>query len=100
MPSVQVTLALGAITPIPIDAPTGRVVVTQMAGTPAEVYITADTSTPIVPIGGVEVAGNQSTLFALIGAQVTVQPPLTAGHMSKPTIQLLSAGTPTVLVQW
>lgn len=102
MASAQFTLVANTMSVLVLDAPAGRIVVTQAAGTPAEVYATTDGISPIVPTPGSEVSNvtTQRTLAALLGAQVVLQPHLYGDHMVVPTVLLLSAGTPTVLVEW
>jgi hypothetical protein len=100
MPTEQVTLSPGAITPIVLDRPAGRIVITMESGTPAEVYGTADTSTPVIPGNEVEVPGTQFMVSAFISDRIVIQPPLYGDHMVIPTVNLLSAGSPTVSVQW
>src|ERR1700727_1473462 len=100
MASTQVTLAGGTVSIIPLDAPTTRIVVTIESGTAAEVYATADGSLPVIPTSGVEVTGQQKAISAATGFQRVLTPPLFGDHMAIPTVRLLSAGTPTVTVEW
>jgi hypothetical protein len=100
MPSQQVTLVAATIATVQLDAPTGRVIITQEAGTAAEVYITSDGTNPGIPTSGVTVPGSQQTLSAALGSVAACQPPQFGDHMAVGQIRLLSAGTPTVLVQW
>jgi hypothetical protein len=97
-------LVANTVTNVPLDAPTGRIVVTQAAGTAAEVYatvLTDDGITAVIP-SSTELPSvvNQRTLSSLLGAQAVLQPRLYGDHMVVPTISLISAGTPTVLVEW
>jgi hypothetical protein len=103
--SIQVTLTANTVLNIPLDVPTGRIVVTQAAGTAAEVYATVysdDQALPVFPTQGVELSSiaQQRTLSALLGSQIVLQPRLYGDHMVVPSISLLSSGTPTVLVEW
>ena len=100
MASVQVTLVANTVSRITLDAPTGRVVVTQSAGTAAEIYATADGNDPVVPTNAVEVADQQRVIPAILGFQLVLVPPLFGDHMAIPSIRLLSVGTPTVTVEW
>lgn len=100
MPSIQVTLVANTVSLVPLDAPTTRIVITQEAGTAAEIYGTADGSLPVVPTNGVEITNEQFTVPAFEPLQTVVAPPLSGGFMTIPTLRLISAGTPTVLVQW
>ena len=107
MSSTQVTLIGGTVALVSLDVPAARIVVTQVSGTPAEIYGTADGSLPVIPSSGVEVAGSQRTIPAVLGAQLVIVPPLAtapglAGPTGRiiPTVRLLSNGTPTVLVEW
>jgi hypothetical protein len=100
MPTEQLTLVGGVVSLFPLDAPTGRVIVSIVSGTAAEVYATADGSLPIIPGTGAENSGNMQMISSVLGGQVVLQPPLFGDHMAIATIRLLSAGTPTVLVEW
>lgn len=100
MASTQVTLVGGTVSRLTLGAPAGRVVVTQISGTPAVIYVTADGTDPVIPSSGVEVTGSQKALPALLAAQTVISPPLFGDHMAIPSIRLLSVGTPTVLVSW
>jgi hypothetical protein len=100
MASEQVTLAAGSISRLTLDAPTGRIVVTQSSGTAAEIFVTADGNDPVTPSGSTEVPDQQRPIPAVLGAQVVLQPPLFGDHMAIPSVRFLSAGTPTVTVEW
>lgn len=98
MALTQLTLAANAVTPITIDAPTGRIVVTFItAGT---IYYTLDTSTPVIPSNDVEIVGTQQVLAGLAGQQCVIQPRLFGDHMAIPTLLVLSAATPAVAFEW
>jgi len=98
MASVQVTLEASTALSVPLGAQSGRVVVTQV-GSPAEVYITTDGSTPVVSTD-VDNPTTQTMLVGELGAQTVVQPPFPGGHMANTVIGLLSAGTPVVQLEW
>ena len=100
MPSTQVTLAAGIMALVPLDAPTGRVVVTLEAGTPAEIYVSIDGSTPIVPGNNVEVPSGQVMLASAFNSQAVLQPPFFGDHMALATVRILSTGAPVVSVEW
>ena len=100
MASEQVVLVANAVTLFPLDAPTGRVVISIPSGTAAEVYCTADGSLPLIPGSGAENPSGQQMLSSVLGGQIVMQPPLFGDHMAIPIIRMLSAGTPTVLVEW
>lgn len=109
MPSIQVALSANTPAIVPLDAPSGRVVITQQAGpTPAEIYATADGNLPVVPTSGVEVTNAQAMIPALLGAQVVIQPPLStapgnAGPAGRPipVIRLVTAGAGVIAsVAW
>lgn len=100
MASTEVTLSGGTVALVPLDAPTGKIVITQLSGTPAVIYATADGSLPVVPNSGTEVPGQQKVIPAVLGASQVLVPPLFGDHAAIPTIRLLSAGTPAVLVSW
>lgn len=72
----------------------------MLSGTAAVVYATADGNNPVVPSDGVEVTGTQQALPAVLGASLPLNAPLFGDHMTNPSVRLISAGTPTVLVQW
>jgi hypothetical protein len=99
MASITTTLVANTPAVIPLDAPTGRIVITQIGGTAAVVYATVDGSFPTIPGAG-EIPTTQRSLPAVAGGQVVLQPPLFGDHMVIPTVRLQSAGTPTVLVEW
>jgi hypothetical protein len=100
LPQIQKTLVANTVAVLPIDTPVGRVSLTAISGTPAVVYATTDGSAPVVPSDGVEVVGTQQALSAVLGAQLPLNVPLFGDHMAAPTVRLISAGTPVVLVQW
>ena len=95
-----VTLVANTVVQVPLEAPTGRVVVTIVDGTPAPVFVTADGTDPIVPASGVVVGPAQSVIPAVVGEAIVVQPPFPGDGMVLGTISLLSTGTPTVSVEW
>lgn len=98
MASVQVTLTGATPVTVPLGATAGRVVLT-MISSPAEVYVTTDGSEPTAPTD-VENPTTASVLAGAIGQQTVVQPALTAGHMVPTVINLASAGTPVVQLEW
>lgn len=98
MASTQVTLAANAITPVALDAPTGRIVVTLLAAGTA--YVTTDGTAPVIPSGGVEIPSGQQVISGVAGQQFVVQPRLYGDHMAVPTLQFLSAGTPGISIAW
>jgi hypothetical protein len=95
--SLQVTLS-SSPSVVPLDAPTGRIVVT-MISSPAEAYVTADGSLPAIP-SSTEEPGTGQVLAGVTGAQIVLQPPLFGTHMAIPTLRLVSSGTPTVAIEW
>ncbi len=100
MASEQVTLAASTVTLFPLDAPTGRVVISIVSGTAAEVYATADGSLPVIPGSSAEVSDNQQMISSVLGGQIVMQPPLFGDHMAIGTIRMISAGTPVVAIEW
>lgn len=110
MGSVQKTLGVNVVEIINLDSPAGSVIVTmQGTGTPAESYVTADGTDPIIPVDGVEVTGSQRVLPAVAGFQKVMHPQMQnstdANGISPPgmnigQIRLRSLGTPTITVEW
>lgn len=100
MASTQVVLVANTVVVVPLDAPTGRVVISIASGTAAEVYATSDGSLPVVPVPGTEVSDTQQMLSSVLGGQIIMQPPLFGDHMAVGAIRLVSTGTPTVSVEW
>lgn len=100
MASVQVALSGGTTSVETLNAPASRVLVKQVAGTPAEVYATADGSAPVIPTSGVTIPSGQQALAAVLGDVIVLEPPKFGDHMVIPTIRLLSAGSPTVVLEW
>lgn len=109
MPSTEVTLIANTVATVPLDAPTGRIVVTMVSGTASEVWATADGSNPVAPSSGVKVSDAQIALPAVLGVRDVLMPPLTplsappaVGPPGRtiPSVRLLSAGTPVVRVAW
>jgi hypothetical protein len=101
MPYTQVTLVANTVATVTLDAPTGRIVLTQESGTPATVYGTTDGTLPSFPTNDAEIPDQyQFMLSAFVSDRVVVAPHLYGDHMVIPTVQLLSAGTPTISVQW
>ena len=99
MASIQQNLTAGVVSVVPLDAPTGRIVVTYQAGT-TEAYVSVDGSLPVVPTPGVEVPTQQNALPAVVGAQTVLKPPLFGTHMVIPTVRMVSSGSPTISVEW
>jgi hypothetical protein len=97
MASIQATLS-GSPSVIPLDAPTGRIVVTMMSS-PAEAWFTVDGSLPVAP-SGTENPTTQKTLAGVTGAQIVLQPPFYGDHMVIPTIRAASSGSPVVEIEW
>lgn len=95
----QVTLSASTNLLVPLDSPTGRILV-RMQSSVAETYCTVDGSTPVIPTAGVEVPFMQRALAGVAGDYVILHPVLYGDHMQIPTVQLISAGTPVVSVEW
>jgi hypothetical protein len=98
MATVQVTLN-GSAQPaiVNLDKPTGQVVITMQAN-PAETYVTINGVYPVIP--GASVVQDQKTLPGNLGQWITIAPPILGGQPQLAQVRLLSAGTPTVTVEW
>lgn len=107
MPSERFQLVANTVFQLKLDAPTQRVVVTQVDGTPAEIAVTSDGSAPSLG-SNTEYTGDQKIIPALLGASRVFrtpqlsQPSTGAGPpgMVLATMRLLSNGTPIVNVEW
>jgi hypothetical protein len=100
VPVEQVTLVANTVATVNLNEPTERITVRLVGGTAAEVYCTADGSLPVIPTSGVEISDGQQALAAVLGDEITLEPPLVGGHEVIPVVNLLSAGTPIVEVLW
>ena len=102
MAQVRVTLTGSTVTSVPLDAPTTRVTVSIATPDASnhEVYATCNGETPVIPTLGVEVADTQKMVPGGLGMGSTLYPRLYGDHMVIPTVQLISNGTPTVVVSW
>jgi hypothetical protein len=114
MGSYQVTLAANTFASFTIPGPCNRFQVTQLANA-ATTYITGDGTGPVIPTSGVVntgaggtgsggVGAGQRVLAAVNGAQVTIMGPQPGGNGSGgttyPQVTMLSAASPTLLVEW
>lgn len=99
MGSAQPTLTTNTVLTVLGDAPAQRITLTMISGA-AEVYASADGSYPTPEAASDETNTAVQVLAPLVGAQTVLEPPLAGDHMTLPTVKLLSAGTPVVLVEW
>lgn len=99
MGSVQATLTAGTPVLVPIPIATGRIVISQSGGVPAEVYVTSDGSYPSFPT---TTPNNNDfhILAGVAGAQVVISPRLYGDHFAAVTLRFASQGTPTVQIEW
>ena len=100
MALVEQGLIANTVETVQLDSITGQILITMTAGTAAEVYVTVDGSTPVFPDGAAEVPSGQRVIAAAIGARIAIRPPEQGYPRVRPRVNLLSAGTPTVAVEW
>lgn len=98
MPTITETLVANTVTRVPLDAPTGKVVITMLSG-PGTLWATSDGTDPVVPAAS-EVTGSQQVLAGVVGAQLPLTPSVAGYPMVAPSIRLISAGTPVVEITW
>lgn len=116
MGSYLVALVANKSSSFTIPGPCSRFQVTQISG-PATAYVTGDGTGPVIPTnatinigdGGTGSGGvgeTQRVLAGVTGAQVIIRGPqpgsnmFASGGSTYPQVQMLSAGTPTLLVEW
>lgn len=114
MGSYLVTLTPNTPASFTIPAPCYRFQATQVSNA-ATTYVTGDGTGPAFPQSGTvnnndgsdragDVSGTQHMIPATVGAQIVVQPSLPGsnghGGTTYPQVQLLSAASPTILVEW
>ena len=103
MAMTKVVLTANTVTTVSLDAFTSRIGISVIKADASgnEAYATVDgINAPVVPTVGTEVTDTQHMIPPVTGAGVALVPPLPGGHASIVTVQLISAGTPTLLVTW
>lgn len=116
MGSYQVTLGANTVSAFTIPGPCYRFQVTQIAGA-ATTYVTGDGTGPAFPASGTINTGDGSNRQGGVGETQRVVPATTgvpvviqglqpgsslasSGGSSLTQVQMLSAGSPTLLVEW